>query len=356
MRWRLFTAIALEPRLLAEYSGDDKMISTYKEDKDLYATIAQDVYKNSYWDNMEHHEDGSPNPEGKKRRNNCKSILLGIMYGRGAASIAEQIGESYQEAQKIIDDFYNGFPKVKEWMDNTITTCKKVGYVEDFWGRRRRLPEIQLPKYEVDLKDKESSSNTFFNPLLGSKNKYQPQKDSRIIYYEKALQEVKSKSQFDRIKQEAFSKGVAITENTGYISQAERQSINARIQGSASTMSKKAMILVHNDSQLKELGFHLMIPVHDELVGECPSENAEQVAERLTSLMKISALPECTVPFKCDPCIEPAWSYEDYTNQLKEVYEQLCDKLSSEAAFEQICLDRTECTREQLAKMLSIDV
>lgn len=332
------------------------MIHAYETDRDLYATIAAGVYKNKYEDNRETFPDGTSNPEGKKRRKNVKSILLGLLYGRGVASIADQIHSSVKDAQKIVDDFYKAFPKVKEWMDNTITTCKKVGYVEDFWGRRRRLPEIQLPKYEVDLKDKESSSNTFFNPLLGSKNKYQPQKDSRIIYYEKALQEVKSKSQFDRIKQEAFSKGVAITENTGYISQAERQSINARIQGSASTMSKKAMILVHNDSQLKELGFHLMIPVHDELIGECPSENAEKVAERLTSLMKISALPECTVPFKCDPCIEPAWSYEDYTNQLKEVYEQLCEKLSPEAAFEQICLDRTECTRDQLVKMLDIDV
>lgn len=53
------------------------MIGAYKEGKDLYATIATKVYNNSYWDNMEHREDGSPNPEGKKRRSSCKSILLG---------------------------------------------------------------------------------------------------------------------------------------------------------------------------------------------------------------------------------------------------------------------------------------
>ena len=88
------------------------MIGAYKEGKDLYATIASGVYKNDYWDNMEHHQDGSPNPSGKKRRTNCKSILLGLMYGRGPASIADQIGASVQEANKIIEDFYNGFPRV----------------------------------------------------------------------------------------------------------------------------------------------------------------------------------------------------------------------------------------------------
>lgn len=53
------------------------MINSYKENNDLYATIASGVYKNDYWDNMEHRQDGSPNPDGKKRRNNCKSLLLG---------------------------------------------------------------------------------------------------------------------------------------------------------------------------------------------------------------------------------------------------------------------------------------
>ena len=53
------------------------MINAYKEGKDLYATIAAGVYHNNYWDNMEKHEDGTPNPEGKKRRSACKSLLLG---------------------------------------------------------------------------------------------------------------------------------------------------------------------------------------------------------------------------------------------------------------------------------------
>lgn len=53
------------------------MINAYKEGKDLYGTVASKVYKMDYWDCMEHHEDGSPNPEGKKRRASVKSIILG---------------------------------------------------------------------------------------------------------------------------------------------------------------------------------------------------------------------------------------------------------------------------------------
>ena len=66
-----------EPRLLSQYSQDRNMIDAYKEGKDLYATIASGVYKMGYWDCMEHHEDGTPNPEGKKRRGSVKSLLLG---------------------------------------------------------------------------------------------------------------------------------------------------------------------------------------------------------------------------------------------------------------------------------------
>ena len=68
-----------EPRLLSHYSQDENMITAYKQGKDLYATIASGVYKMGYWDCMERYEDGSPNPEGKKRRQSVKAILLGIM-------------------------------------------------------------------------------------------------------------------------------------------------------------------------------------------------------------------------------------------------------------------------------------
>lgn len=62
---------------MADFSNDANMIGAYKQGKDLYATIASQIHHNNYWDNMEKHEDGSPNPEGKKRRSAVKSLMLG---------------------------------------------------------------------------------------------------------------------------------------------------------------------------------------------------------------------------------------------------------------------------------------
>ena len=130
-------------------SRDTALINAYKEGKDLYAIIATKVYNNTYWDNMEHHEDGSPNPDGKKRRKKCKTLLLAITYGMGMSTIAEMLNCTYDEAKKLVDDFYAGFPTIKQWMDKLQQKCRETGYVEDLWGRRRRLPDIQKPKFEV---------------------------------------------------------------------------------------------------------------------------------------------------------------------------------------------------------------
>ena len=341
-----------EPRLLSNYSQDNNMITAYKEGKDLYATIAAGVYHNDYWDNMEHHQDGSANPAGKKRRGACKSLLLGIMYGRGVASIAEQIGGTTKEAQKIVDDFYKSFPKVKDWVDATEKFAKENGYVEDLWGRRRRLPDIQLPPYELRFKNKEL--NTTFNPLLGSKGKFTNNSSPLISKYETLLKKAKGRDEINKIIEQASTDGISIRNNGGFISQAERQCVNARVQGGAATMSKRAMIKVYNDKELNDLGFHLMLAVHDELIGECPEENAERVAERLCDVMKIAALPECTVPFKCDPTIEKVWYYTDYSDTIREYFNDLVEKGNTqEDALNILLSDKCECTKEQIIEMLN---
>jgi hypothetical protein len=81
--------------------------------------------------------------------------------------------------QKIIDDFYKEFPKVKRWMDETNTNAKTFGYVEDFWGRRRRLPDILLPKYTIEDKN---NKNITFNPILGCLGKYNPENNPKMKF------------------------------------------------------------------------------------------------------------------------------------------------------------------------------
>lgn len=344
-----------EPRLLANYAQDENMIGAYKAGKDLYATIATQVYHNDYWDNMEFTDETKsvPNPEGKKRRSAVKSLMLGIMYGMGPASLAESINGTVKDAQKIIDDFYTGFPKVKKWIDETYIFARENGFVEDLWGRRRRLPDIQLEKYEVKFKDDSKNITANFNPILGCLGLVGDTSSPILAKYKNQLESAKGKREIDKIVELAGKEGIQVRNNGYFISQAERQCVNSRVQGGAATMSKKAMINVYNDEVLKSLGFKLMIAVHDELIGECPIENADKVADRLCDVMKHSALPECTVPFKCDPTIESSWYYTDYSDTLMAEYQNLLKK-DKTTAFSLLCENHTECTVNQLKEMIKL--
>lgn len=324
------------------------MIGAYKAGKDLYATIASGVYNNDYWDNMEHHEDGSPNPDGKKRRSNCKSLLLGIMYGRGANSIAEQIHCTPEEAQKIVDDFYNGFPKVKEWVDTTESNAKINGYVEDFWGRRRRLPDIQLPRYTV----KSNIEVSNFNPLLNTSGLNEDISSVKLDKYSKLLATVKNRFEYNKIKNDALNDNITIINNGSFISQAQRQCVNARVQGGAASMSKLAMRKVFDNEELKALGFKIVLQIHDELIGECPEENAEKVAEVLTNVMKHAAEPVVTVPFKCDADISPCWYYNDFGDILKQEYANLVNE-NKDNAYEVLKKNHLELTEKQIREFLN---
>lgn len=339
-----------EPRLLSAYSNDDTMIDAYKQNKDLYATIAAGVYKNDYWDNMEHRQDGSPNPEGKKRRSNCKSLLLGIMYGRGAPSIAEQIHSTVEEAQQIINDFYKQFPKVKEWTEKTEKDAKVTGYVEDLWGRRRRLPDILLPKYTV----RSTKTNTEFNPILYTQGKVNNSSAALVESYKKKLSKVKSRNDYQKIQQEAERDGIYIVDNGAFISQAERQCVNARIQGGAASMTKVCMRKVFDDDELNRLGAKLVLQIHDEVIVECPKQNAEAVMSRLTYVMKTSVADKVQVPFKCDGYIVNCWYEDDFGDILKQELQKLiASGTSKEESFSKLLKEHSELTSEQLTQLLS---
>lgn len=324
------------------------MIEAYINGKDLYATIASGVYHNKYEDNLECYPDGTLNVEGKKRRSSVKSLLLGIMYGRGVASIAEQIGGTEEEAQEIIDNFYRSFPKVKKWMDKTVADAKVKGYVTDFWGRRRRLENIKLPPIEITSE----IMNDNFNPLIECSDRDLKDVEKKIIEYIKKLNNSANSYETNKIKKEIKDNGFKLTYNTKLIGDATRQCVNARIQGSAATMTKIAMINIYNDKLLNDLDFHLLISVHDELIGECPKENAEAVADRLTYLMKHCIDDVTLVPFKCDADICENWYYNDYCGELnKEYKEKYKDK---ENGLEDFIIAHCENTRENILNILNI--
>lgn len=296
-----------EPKLLAHMSKDEGLINSYLEGKDIYASIASMVYHVPYEECLEFFPDGTVNEIGKKRRKNLKAIVLGIMYSKGANSIAKDLGISKKEAQEVFDTFFEKFPKVKDFIENSQMQAEVYGFVETNWGRKRRLPDMQLPLYE-------------FSYVEGAGNSYDPLdfdadvSEVEVPYeiqesYTIQLDKCWSAKDKAAIKKKALENGIKIKDNGGFIAEASRQCVNSIIQGSASDMTKLAMIKIGNDEKMKELGFHLMIPVHDELIGECPIENAKEAGERLSTLMK-EASTIC-VPAKCDVEITDRWYGEE---------------------------------------------
>lgn len=136
----------IEPRTLASLSGDTKMKEAYINGLDLYSIMASEIYGYPVDECKEFRADGTVNPEGKARRTSVKSILLGIMYGRGTKSIAEQIGKSEREAEIITENFFKGFPVIKEYQQGVIYKAEKLGYVSTLFGRKRRLPDMKLKR------------------------------------------------------------------------------------------------------------------------------------------------------------------------------------------------------------------
>lgn len=295
-----------EPRCLAHMSDDEHMINAYIEGKDLYGTIASKIYKMPYEECLEFRPDGTVNPEGKQRRSSVKPVLLGLMYGRSGKSIAEQMGVSLKEGQGIIDDFFKSFPKVKEFIDFAQSFAMDYGFVETAWGRKRRLPDMTLPPIEITY-NATSTSDTF-DPF--SFNTSQLTGDAPREIYQKywgLLCRARGAKQQQQVKQLAQEEGYQIKDNRGFIEDAKRQCVNSIIQGSAADMTKITMIKIFNDKELNKLGYKLIIPVHDEVLGVCPEENAKAVRDRLEYIMVHIVDGKFKIPMKCDIEVTKRW-------------------------------------------------
>lgn len=307
-----------EPKVMTQMCGDPKMLQAYKDGKDLYAQIASLAFDKPYEDCLEFYLDengkktSETNKEGKERRTQAKSILLGILYGRGITSVAEQLKCSKQKAQQIQDKVFRGFPAIKQFDKDSKQMAYEKGYVTTLWGRKRRLPDMQLDKYEFDFSNYVIED---FDPLSFDNNNIdvirQEEEEKAIEYYTKQLDKAYGRVAKEQVKAKAREMGIIIKDNGGFIAQAERQCVNSRIQGSAADMSKKAMILVGNDKRLKELGFRLLIPVHDELIAECPIENAVECKNRFAQLMSDAAKDRLEVPISCDVACSYQWYGEE---------------------------------------------
>ena len=297
-----------EPRVLAYVSGDKNMREAYLKGKDIYAWIASFIYHVPYEDCKEFFPDGTTNPEGKKRRQSVKNVILGLMYGRGTKAIADQLNCSIKEAQKVVDKFFNSFPSIQNFVESTQNNAHRNGYVETVWGRKRRLPDMLLDGYEFSyIEGKEPFG---FDPLDFNAKLDDGPKEVDVATkkkYTKLLSNAYGWKAKQNIINQAINEGISIKDNGGKIADASRQCVNSIIQGTSADITKYAMIAIGRDEKLNELGFKLLLQVHDEVIGECPRENAKQCADRLCEVMVNAALDIVDIPMKCDAEITECW-------------------------------------------------
>ena len=127
----------IELRVLAHMSGDETMISAFREGQDIHARTAAEVYGVSL-DQVTH-----------EMRSRSKAVNFGIVYGISDFTLAKNISVSRKEAREFIDRYFERYPGVKKYMDEAVKTGKEKGYVETLMGRRRYLPELSSANFNV---------------------------------------------------------------------------------------------------------------------------------------------------------------------------------------------------------------
>jgi DNA polymerase I-like protein with 3'-5' exonuclease and polymerase domains len=293
-----------EPRLTASLSKDPKMIETYQKGQDLYSMIAAVAFNTTYEECLEKRPNGELYLEGKERRGQAKTIVLGICYGRQIPSIAEQLKCSVDEAQLIYDKVTKSFPGLLKAQDESAQMAHDKGYVETLWGRRRHLSVMMHDPYEFRYKD---GCNPDFDPFdLDGSNNTNEVSEANKKKYTKDLMGFKWRKDKTEYINGLIAQGIEVTDYSYQISEQSRKCLNARIQGSAADMSKLAMIAIDNDERLKKLNCYLLLMIHDEVICECPIENHKEAIQYIKEDMEkvASHLP---VPFKSDPETAVCW-------------------------------------------------
>jgi len=116
----------IELRLMAHFSGDKKMIEAFREGRDIHSETARAIF-------------GS---DDKEFRSRAKAINFGVIYGISAFGLSQQLKISRADAKKFIDSYFEQFPRVKAFMEESIEKVRKDRYTETLFGRRRPLEDI----------------------------------------------------------------------------------------------------------------------------------------------------------------------------------------------------------------------
>ena len=209
----------VELRIMAHLSKDEAMIEAFNNNEDIHTATAAKIYK-------------LPLTEvTKEMRSNAKSANFGIIYGISAFGLAQNIGISRKEAKELISGYFNTYPLVNKYMQDSILKARDNGYVITIKGRKRQLADI-------------NSRNGIVRSV------------------------------------------------------AERNAINAPIQGSAADIVKIAMINIYAKMKENNLQSKMIIQVHDELNFDVPKSEIDQMKSIIKYEMENAI--KLTVPLLVD--------------------------------------------------------
>jgi DNA polymerase-1 len=206
----------IELRLLAEIADVPALRQAFKDGTDIHAMTASEMF-------------GVPvkgMPADVRRR--AKAINFGIIYGISAFGLANQLGIPREEAAAYIKKYFERFPGIRDYMEETKAFAKKNGYITTLFGRKCHYPDISAS-----------------NPSLRAFN--------------------------------------------------ERASINARLQGSAADIIRRAMIRMEDALAKKKFGAQMLLQVHDELVFEVPEREVEKTLPVIKRVMEEAPHPAVTL-------------------------------------------------------------
>ena len=220
----------IELRLLAEIAGIDQLRKAFRDGLDIHALTASEMF-------------GVPvkgMPAEIRRR--AKAINFGIIYGISAFGLANQLGIEREEAGAYIRKYFERFPGIRDYMEETKKFAKENGYVLTLFGRKCHYPEIKAS----------NASIRSFN---------------------------------------------------------ERAAINARLQGTAADIIRRAMIRMDAALGKKKLAAQMLLQVHDELVFEVPEGEVEKTLPVVTAVMVDAPMPalSLSVPLQVEAHAADNW-------------------------------------------------
>jgi len=143
----------IELRLMAHLSKDENMIEAFMNNEDIHSATAVKIYNVS-----------PKNVTGEMRRK-AKTANFGIIYGISSFGLSQRLNISRAEAKTLIDNYFNTYSRVKEYMDRSIDMAKNKGYAETIFGRRRYLKDINSANSFIRGMAERNAINT---PLQGS--------------------------------------------------------------------------------------------------------------------------------------------------------------------------------------------